>query len=909
VTESPGDFAGLLRHLRQQAGLTQEELASKALLGVTTVSDLERGRHSTCHRPTAQRLADAMGLDGQVGPLFVAAARGLKPVATVLAAASGQQATTQAQPGRDERQPPSPPGVRYSLPPDAAAFTGRDSELDLIRAGGVVAIHAIDGMPGVGKTALAVHVAHRLRGQFPDRQLFIDLHGHTPGQEPVPAATALAGLLTAIGVEPGYLPDGVDGRAALWRDRMAGQRALLVLDNAESSSQVAPLLPGGRDSLVLVTSRRHLGDLPGSVTPIPVEALTPAEAQQMFLRLTRRATAGPAVATLVELAGYLPLAISLLARVHARHPAWTMDDLIAETRSSILTMAAENTSVAAVFELSYRCLDAPSQQFLRRLGLHLGAAIDAYAAAALAGIGVAEAAGHLDALHHEGLLTEVAYRRYGMHDLIRRYARERASTDPEAGRDQARQRLLDYYTHAAATAEVRLARQSRISPARPPASALTATSPAAPGPVPAGPVPAAPVAAGPVPTDLVEALPHLADSTQALTWARAERANLLGCLDHVTATGQQARVVALTAAMAALLQRDGPWSEAIARHTAAAQAAFRLGDRPGQAGALSELGVAQRISGNYPAATAALDQALAIYRELGDRLGQAGALSDLGVLERMTGHLADADRTLEQALVIYRELGDRLGEADALNYLGVVRRIAANFPAAATALAEALAVYRDLGHRLGQANALSDLAEVRRLTGDYPAAAVALDEALAINRDLGHRLGQANALNCLGVVRRLTGDYPGAAAALGQALGIYRDLGSRLGQANALTFLGVVERATLNYPRAAEALDEALAIYRELGDRGGEVEVLNEAGTLYLAGGDPARAGGCHRQALELAQAIGSAWDEGHALAGLGRCALATGDTDHGHDLLRRARELLHQLGAETTELAGRPDG
>jgi tetratricopeptide (TPR) repeat protein/transcriptional regulator with XRE-family HTH domain len=887
VTGEPDDFAGLLRHLRQQAGLTQEEMASKARLGVTTISELERGRHSTCHRPTAQRLADAMGLDGAVGSLFVAAARGLTPVASVLTAAAGKQA--QARPADEEPQPPSPPEVRYSLPPDAAAFTGRDSELDRIGAavtdtagvGGVVAIHAIDGMPGVGKTALAVHVAHRLRDRFPDRQLFIDLHGHTPGQEPVPAATALAGLLTATGVDPGYLPDGVDGRAALWRDRMAGQRAVLVLDNAESSSQVAPLLPGGHDSLVLVTSRRHLGDLPGPVTPVPVEVLSPSQAQEMFLRLTPHAPAGPAVARLVELTGYLPLAISLLARVHARHPSWTMDDLIAETRTSMLTMAAENTSIAAVFELSYRCLDPRSQQFLRRLGLHLAATIDAYAAAALAGTSLAEAAGQLDALHHEGLLTEVAYRRYGMHDLIRRYAQERATADPAAGRDRARQRLVDYYTRAAAMAEAQLARQPRAI------ASAAAARPAAPGRTAPGP-----------------ALPDLPDSTAALAWVRAERANLFGCLDHVTASGQQTRVVALTAAMAALLQRDGPWSEAISRHTVAAQAAFQVGDRAGQAGALSELGVAQRITGNYPAGTAALDQALAIYRELDDRLGQANVLNDLSVLKRMTGHLADAGRTLEQALAIYRDLGHRLGQADALNYLGVVRRSAGNYPAAAAALDEALAIYRDLGHRLGQANALSDLAEVRRTTGDYAAAAAALDEALAIQWDLGNRLGQANALNCLGVVRRLTGDYPGAAAALGQALGIYRDLGSRLGQANALTYLGVVERTTQNHTRASAALDEALAIYRELGDRGGEVEVLNETGTLYLTGGDPARSGRYHQQALELARAIGSAWDEGHALAGLGRCALATGDTGHGQDLLRQAQEILRQIGAEVTELA-----
>jgi tetratricopeptide (TPR) repeat protein/DNA-binding XRE family transcriptional regulator len=963
--------------LRADAGLTQEELAGRARLGVTTVSELERGRHATCHRPTARQLAEALGLPGPVRPLFVAVARGLTPPANVLTAmsaaaqpGSGQPGAAQpgsgqpgaAQPGSgqpgsdgtpvagaaDPGMTGTPAGdtleVRYSLPPDAAAFTGREQEFDAITTGvtghgGVVAIHAIDGMPGVGKTALAVHVAHRLQDRFPDRQLFVDLHGHTPGQDPVPAEAALAGLLSATGVDARYLPDGVDSRAGLWRDRMAGQRAVLVLDNAESSSQVAPLLPGGENCLVLVTSRRHLGDLPGRVVPVPVEVLPSQQAQEMFLRLAPGTAPGSDVAGLVELAGYLPLAISLLARVHARHPSWTLGDLMAETRSRMLTMAAENNSVAAVFELSYRYLTPRSQQFLRRLGLHMGVTIDAYAAAALAGTSPEEADTHLDSLHQEGLLIEVGYRRYSMHDLIRRYAAERSAADPAPSRDQARERLLAYYTHTATLAGARLTRQPRAAQpraAQPRAAQPRATDAARPDAAqPTGADPSAGAAVA----------PDLPDSASALVWARAERANLLGCLDHVTETGQQAWIVALTAAVAALLQQDGPWAEAVIRHTAAVHAAGQIGDQPGLAGALSdlgvvrcitgnhqqaaaaldqaltiyrdlgddlgrantlsELGVVRRITGDYPQAAAVMDEALAIYRDLGDRLGQARVLSDLGALNRMMGQLAEAPPPLDEALAIYRDLGHRLGEAGALNYLGVVRRITGQYEPAATALREALAIYREVGDRLGEANALSDLAEAWRIMGNYPDAAAALESALHIYHDLGHRLGQANALNYLGVVRRITGDYPGAAAALEQALVIYRDLGSRLGQANALTYLGVVQRITGNHPSAAAALDQALSIFRDLGDRGGEVEVLNEAGTLYLANGDLGQASHYHRQSLTLARVINSSWDEAHALAGLGRCALAAGDTTHGQDLLRQAQTILHNIGAaEAAEVA-----
>jgi tetratricopeptide (TPR) repeat protein len=808
------------------------------------------------------------------------------------------------------------PGVRFSLPPDAAAFTGRGGELDRVTAavtgtaggGGVVTVRAIGGMPGVGKTALAVHAAHVLRGIFPDRQLFIDLHAHTPGREPVAPQDALAGLLAATGVDPRFVPADLEARAGMWRDRMAGQRALLVLDNAASSGQVAPLLPGGGDCLVLVTSRRHLGDLPGRVVPVLLDALPAGQAEEMFTRLAPRAAAGPAgVAEVVGLAGFLPLAISLLARVFARHPSWTLADLAAETRDGLLTLTAEDDSVAAAFEVSYRHLDPARQRFFRLLGLHPGAATDACAAAALAGTSLAEAARLLDGLHGEGLLTETGYRRYGMHDLLRRYARDHAAAGPDDDRDQALGRLLDYYQHTAARAQARLAHQARPAP-------------------PSG-APAAPAAA-----------PALEDAGQALAWARADRDNLLACLDRATRADQHTRVTALTAALAELLFRDGPWTDAITRHATAARAARHLGDKLSEAGALTDLGDVRRLTGDYPEATRDLEQALALYRDLGDRLGQAGALTGLGNVRRQAGDYPEAARDLEQALALYRDLGDRLGQAGALTFLGNVRRQIGDYPGAARDLEQALALYRDLGDRLGQAGALTCLGDTRRLTGDYPGAARDLEQALALYRDLGDRLGQAGALTCLGDTRRLTGDYPGAtrdleqalvlcgdlgspldqASALTclgdtrrqagdypgatrdleQALALCRDLGSRLGQAGALTCLGNVRRLTGDYPGAARDLEQALALCRDIGDRGGEAEALNESGALHRASGDLARAQECHQQALELARAIASAWDEAHALAGLGRCAIAAGLPAHAEGLLRQAHDIFQRIGA-----------
>jgi DNA-binding SARP family transcriptional activator/tetratricopeptide (TPR) repeat protein len=812
-------------------------------------------------------------------------------------------------------------GLRYSLPVDTAAFTGRSMELDRITAavagqagsGGVVAIRAIDGMPGVGKTALAVHAAHLLRDRFPDRQLFIDLHGHTPGQDPVGAGDALAGLLAATGVDPRYLPAEPDSRAAMWRDKMAGQRVLLVLDNAASSAQVAPLLPGGDQCLVLVTSRRHLADLPGAVVPVLLEALPPAQARDMFIHLAPRAVDGAfgAVTEVVRLAGFLPLAISLLARVYNRHPSWTLADLAAETRASLLTMAAEHDSVAAAFAVSYQHLPAAQQALFRLLGVHPGTDFDAYAAAALAGTPPAATGQALDALHREGLLTETGYRRYRMHDLLRRYAADRAASDPPAAR-QAVTRLLDYYQHTAAQADARLARHARpdLFPAPPPA-----------------------------------AEPDLPDVAAALAWDRTERASLLAGLDHAVTVGDDARIIGLTAATAEFLRHDGPRAEAAARQQAAVAAARRLGHRRAEAAALTGLSSLLQLTGDYSAAAAAARAALGISVDLGDRLGQANARYELGEMGRMNSDYDASAAALEAALADYRQVGDQAGQATALNKLGVVWHAVGDYPAAIARLEEALAICRARGSYLARADVVFHLGQVRRMTGDYREAGVLLAEALTRYRDLGSRLGQGNCLCAIAMVEVFTGtgpgtiglaeqaldifrdvgslpgeavtlvllgevlrraaDYPAAARALARALDANQRLGSRLGRANALSTLGAVYRCAGDYPAATAALTEAVALYRELGDRGGEAEAQNEVGAVAMARGDTAAAIAAHRTALDLAQAIASARDQAMALAGLARCARAAGDPRAAADGLRQARDILDRIGAAEAAAIG----
>jgi DNA-binding SARP family transcriptional activator/tetratricopeptide (TPR) repeat protein len=781
----------------------------------------------------------------------------------------------------------APPDLVTSpLPPDTGAFTGRASQVRQI-AGAVgdgplpvMVIHAIAGMPGVGKTALAVHVAHRMAGRFPDGLVFVDLHGHTAGREPAAPADVLATLLSADGIDPRQLPAGLDARSALWRQRLAGRRLLLVLDNAASSAQVAPLLPAAPGCLVLVTSRRFLGDLPGDTMPVQLDVLAPAEAAQMFRILAGHpAAAEPGrVAGLVAACGYLPLAISLLARVLTRHPSWTVGDLLAETRARLLTVTAEQASVAAAFGLSYQDLPAARQRFFRQLAGHPGTVIEPYAAAALAGLPVPEAAAHLYALHADSLLIEVCYRRYVLHDLIRSYAGDLAAADPGDERAAALGRLLDFYQAAGARAEARLARQ--IRPATP-ATPVT----------PPGPPPGPPATAGP-------SLPELPSAAQALAWARAERASLLACLGRTT---EPRRIVELTAALTELLRRDGPWTDAMTRHAAAVLAARRLGDPVEEANARIDLGTVHRLAGDYGAAEQEFDQARELYRKAGSCRGEANALIALGKTLSRTGSYGQADQIVRQALLIYRSLDDIGGQASAKVEIAVAIGMTGDYHGAQDSVRHAFELYLRTGDQAGQAYALriSGIASCR--TGDYTGALESLGLALQVYQDLGDQAGQALTLTDIGQVAADTGDYPKAAATLEQALRLLRMRNHKIGQAVALVYLGTAARRAGDIPAASAALGEALAIYDELGNCSGKAAALNEMGALQRLCGALGEAESLHRHALDLAVLEQSAWDEAHARAGVARCALVQGRRQDAAGQLHHALAIFERVGADQT--------
>ncbi|TBO59938.1 tetratricopeptide repeat protein [Streptomyces kasugaensis] len=818
--------------------------------------------------------------------------------------------------------PPTPVTALHTLPRDVVAFTGRDSELRRLlrtadtRAAEVLAIHTIDGMPGVGKTALVTHAAHLLADRYPDGQLFVHLAAHTSGQPPADPAEVLAALLLGAGVAPQHIPDGVEARAALWRARLAGKRVLLVLDDAASRTQIEPLLPSSGGCLVLITSRRRLLALDGTV-PLPLETLPPKQATALFTRLIHRNVTekeSEAAAEVVKLCGYLPLAIRLLAAHLAHHPTWdiaTYAHEFATAQDLLGELEAGDRAVTAAFDLSYHALSADQQRLFRRLCLHPGPEIGTYAAAALDDLSLAQARRRLNALYTDHFIDEPAPGRYRMHDLIREYALALAAGDPDDDRQYAIIRLYAYYQRVAQVAKY------FFSFPRPEAAADEA------------PVPIA----------------ELVNREQALAWVRTERPNLIACVNYAALHRQHTRVIQLTDAMSSFPSEENHWQEDISLYEKALTAARHSGDRLAQANALRHLCWTQLSGGQYSAPADLAEQALALYRSIGHQHGEANALHALCHTRRLTGRYEAATDLAEQALTLHKSLGDRHGEAKGLLALAWLRRVATAEYEAATALAEqALALYKSLEHQIGEASALCELRVIRQLSGEYDAAADLAGKALVLYRNLGNRYGEALALQGLSRAQEAIGDYEAAADFAEQALALYRTLGDRHGEAEGLQALGKVRLATGDHETAAVLAEQALAIYRALnfghgeanalhalaqtrylsgafetatellaqaralfqsfGDDHGEAEVLNSTGALLAQSSGPAESLVAYRQALQLARRAQAPLEEAKALEGVARTQMRCGQRQAALDGLRVAVAIYQRIGAAEAESA-----
>jgi tetratricopeptide (TPR) repeat protein len=739
--------------------------------------------------------------------------------------------------------------VPAQLPADVSGFSGRAEELaELDRLCGTadgadriagastaVVISAVAGTAGVGKTALAVHWAHRVRDRFPDGQLYVNLRGYDPDQ-PMSPSDALIGFLASLGLPGPDIPVDVDDRAARYRTEVSGRRLLVVVDNASSVEQVRPLLPGTPSATVVVTSR---DSLPGLVAVhgarrLDLDLLPLPDAVALLRTLIgpRVDADPPAAAALAEQCARLPLALRVAAELAAARPANRLSGLVAELtdqqgRMDLLDAGGDpRAAVGTVFSWSLQHLPPDAARMFRLLGLHPGPDADLYAAAALADTTAAQARRTLHSLTRAHLVQHLNSGRFGMHDLLRAYATSLATgADSADDTPVALNRLFDYYLATAATAmDTLYPAETRYRPTVP-----LATTPA----------------------------PVLADPDTARTWLDTERPILAAVAAYTADHGWSAHTIRLAGALHRYLT-GGHHTDGLAIHGHALRAARQTGDRAGEARSLSRLGCAHMLVGSFELAADHLQQALALFRQAGDRDGEAGALNNLGLVDERLGRYEPATDHLQQALALCRQAGDRSGEARAMANLGSVERQMGRLRRAADHLQQALTLARQIRDRYSEAHAVNNLGLVEQRLGQHHAAADHHRQALALTRQLGDRTGEAFALDNLGAVHTRLGRPDQATELHQQALSRYCEAGDRDGQAWAFNGLGEAAQAADHLTDALTHHTGALAIATEIGNRDQQARAHTGLGHAHSALGEPTQARRRYQHALALYTALGT---------------------------------------------------
>ncbi|AVT32628.1 AfsR family transcriptional regulator [Plantactinospora sp. BC1] len=799
------------RHARQRRDgeLTYRELAARTGWSTAAVAEYLTGRTL----PPTDRFDVLVGLLGAT------------PVEQGMLATARDRVAEQHRRAPRRTARTGHRSVPRQLPADVFAFMGRDEQLahlDAILAGpapNAVVISAVSGTAGVGKTALAVHWAHRVADRFPDGQLYVNLRGYDP-EQPMPPTDALARLLASLRVTGAEIPIDVEERAARYRTQLAGRRMLIVLDNAATVEQVRPLLPGTPSCAVVVTSRDRLAGLVArdGARRVDLDLLSLPDAVALLSHLVgARAEAEPeAVASLANLCARLPLALRVAAERAAAHPGATLAELTAELadrQRRLELMDADGdprAAVTAVFSWSVQHLPPPVARTFRLLGLHPGADFEEYATAALTGTEPAAARADLEVLARAHLLHPVPTGRYGMHDLLRAYAvRLATSHESDADRRAALGRLFDAYLGT-----VRVA--TELLDLTDPRPAPRVDAPANPG-------------------------RPLATPEAARAWLDTELPNLAAVATQSGTGGWPGHAVALSALLYRYLD-GGHYADALTIHGQAYQAAESTGDRSGQAHALLGLGVTHLHLCRYERAVDHLRRALAVARRAGDRTQRARVLTVLGNLERLRGRPEPAAGYLRRAMDLAEATGDDVQQALVLSNLGTVDAQQGRYEAAAGHFARAAALAHRAGNRLGEATALTNLGLAEQRLDRHRSAADHLGRALAVFRQLGHRQGQANALDNLGSVHLSLGQPHRAVEYFTEALGLCREIDDREVRAWVLNGLGAAARATGRPADAVAHHTEALGIAAEIGAREPQARAHTGLGHAHRDLGDLPRA-------------------------------------------------------------------
>ncbi|MEV5674305.1 BTAD domain-containing putative transcriptional regulator [Streptomyces sp. NPDC052069] len=695
----------------------------------------------------------------------------------------------------DEPAPVSATLRPAQLPATVPDFTGRTSFVAELGArlataeGSVMAVSALAGIGGVGKTTLAVHVAHQARPHFPDGQLYVDLQG--AGSRAAEPETVLGSFLRALGTADSAIPDTLAERAALYRSALDGRRILVLLDNAHDAAQIRPLLPGTAGCAALVTSRVRMVDLAGAHL-VDLDVMSPEEALQLFTRIVGTERVGAereAALDVVAACGFLPLAIRIAASRLAARRTWTVSVLaakLADERRRLDELQAGDLAVKATFELGYGQLEPAQAHAFRLLGLADGPDISLAAAAALLNLEPHAAEDLLEALVDTSLLESAAPGRYRFHDLVRLYARACAERDeqPPEEREKALSRLLDFYLATAAGVYALERPEDRL-------------------------------------VDHLEPTVHagltFAGRHSALDWLYAEATNLLACVCQASRPATLRRAVDLLYAALDLGESGANAKQYEAAALTVREAARECGDPRAEGRAVMSLANAHQLAGRFDHADREAQEAMRLADAVQDLLPASWAANARGIIALYQNRHADGEEFLSQAIAAFRSDGNRPGEASALCNLSRIHLATGRTSSAITLARSGIEIYDSLGHALRGANGRYALGMALTQSGQFAAATAQLTEALEIFRDSRQRLWEGMAMFRLAEVDIASGRPAQAAQYSELALTVLRGIGGEWRRGNVLTVLGRALSGIGQTGRAQVCWHEALTIYEELG--------------------------------------------------------------------------------------------
>ncbi|MFE5793791.1 BTAD domain-containing putative transcriptional regulator [Streptomyces sp. NPDC056503] len=696
----------------------------------------------------------------------------------------------------EEQAPAAAPVARPAqLPATVPDFTGRASFVRELGGrlataeGSVMAVSALAGIGGVGKTTLAVHVAHEARPHFPDGQLYVDLQG--AGAQFAAPETVLGSFLRALGTPDSAIPASLDERAALYRSTLDGRRVLVLLDNARDAAQIRPLLPGTAGCAALVTSRIRMVDLAGAHL-VDLDVMSPEEALQLFTRIVgaeRVQAEREAALDVVAACGFLPLAIRIAASRLAARRTWTVSVLAAklgDERRRLDELQAGDLAVKATFELGYGQLEPAQARAFRLLGLADGPDISLAAAAAVLDLPLWDTEDLLEALVDTSLLESAAPGRYRYHDLVRLYARACADRDehPPTEKEAALSRLLDFYLSTAA----------RVYAIERPGDRLV---------------------------DHLEPTEYeglaFTDRHQAQDWLYSESHCLLACVRRsATDPTTLRRAVDLLWASLDLAESGANSKEYEAVATVLRAAAAKAGDVRAEGRAANTLAYVHHYQGRFDQAEREAEAVVAAAQSIGDPLPVCWALNARGAIAHYQARFGDADEHLTQAITEFRAAGDRAGEAAALCNLSRIRLATGRTEDAVRMARKGADMYEEMGHALKGANGRYALGLALTEDGQLDAAREQLREALGVFEDSRQRLWEGMTLFRIAEADIADGRYGAAAAGAEKALTLLRDIGGEWRRGNVLTVLGRALDSIGQSGRARVCWQEALALYEEL---------------------------------------------------------------------------------------------